>query len=179
MKEITKFAIGVTAGTVGVLAISAVAKKYQQQKNVKNPFSGAAIFVNRGLYKHFGIYINDNRIIHFAPDNGYEKDQRNAYIHVSNLEDFQKNGTIEIDTARAKCSPKEVIARAEHCLGRGKGYYNLVFNNCEHFVRRCQTGVKKSYQVRNVSMIALAGIAIITSIAIAEKNENIKRTNGT
>jgi hypothetical protein len=29
---------------------------------------GSVIFVNRGLYKHYGIYNNDQSVIHFSPD---------------------------------------------------------------------------------------------------------------
>lgn len=42
-------------------------------------------------------------------------------------------------------SPEKTVERAESQLG--KGNYNLVFNNCEHFAVWCKTGVKESGQV--------------------------------
>ena len=32
----------------------------------KNPEPGDIIFVNRGLYKHYGVYVGNNRVVHFA-----------------------------------------------------------------------------------------------------------------
>ena len=45
-------------------------------------------------------------------------------------------------------SPEETVQRAESQLGKGE--YNLVVNNCEHFAVWCKTGLHKSYQVEEV-----------------------------
>jgi hypothetical protein len=45
-------------------------------------------------------------------------------------------------------SPEETVERAESQLGKGK--YNLLVNNCEHFAIWCKTGLHKSYQVEEV-----------------------------
>ena len=47
-------------------------------------------------------------------------------------------------------SPEETVERALSQLGEGKGEYDLVKNNCEHFAIWCKTGVKESIQVKNV-----------------------------
>ena len=45
-------------------------------------------------------------------------------------------------------SPDETVERAESQQGKGK--YNLVMNNCEHFAIWCKTGLHKSYQIEEV-----------------------------
>jgi hypothetical protein len=48
-----------------------------------------AIYVNRGLYQHYGIYNNDESVIHFSPDQGKEINPENAYIRETSLLDSQ------------------------------------------------------------------------------------------
>lgn len=56
-------------------------------------------------------------------------------------------------------SPAETLRRAKSRLGENS--YNLVFNNCEHFVVWCKTGVSESHQVNAViRAITGAGEAI-------------------
>jgi len=144
-----------------------------------DPHPGDIVFVNRGLYKHYGIYISDNRIINFAPKSGFELNPKEAFIQATNPENFLRGGTLEIDTSSpAKYSPEETIKRAEDCVGTNKEKYNLVFNNCEHFARWCKSGVSTSHQVRNVVTGIVATTAAITvaavvagSIAGSEKKE--------
>lgn len=45
-------------------------------------------------------------------------------------------------------SPEETVERAESQLGKGE--WNLVGNNCEHFAIWCKTGLHRSYQVEEV-----------------------------
>ena len=47
-------------------------------------------------------------------------------------------------------SPEETVERALSRLGDGKGEYNLVRNNCEHFAIWCKTGVEESVQVKRL-----------------------------
>jgi len=158
------------------------------KKDKKNtPQFGDVICVKKIGYYHFGIYINDNSIIHFAPDGDFStilESMKNAYIHETNLEKFM-SGQYElfvcdfnefysepskrkVDTVLTRSilpppvldselmkeltyklySPAETVERA---LGKvGKSNYSLVFNNCEHFVIWCKTGIHESHQVNNI-----------------------------
>jgi len=49
-------------------------------------YKGDVIFVNRGTYLHYGVYIGDHKVIHFAPRNGGE-----ACIHETSLGTFLTN----------------------------------------------------------------------------------------
>jgi hypothetical protein len=121
------------------------------------PRRGDIIYVDRGLYKHDGVYENDYRVIHFAPKSGFELDAEHACIQETTLAEFLKNGTVQIDTDPAAVySPGETVKRARSCVGTGKGDYNLVFHNCEHFARWCKSGATESRQVQK----AVTGLAI-------------------
>ena len=51
--------------------------------------AGDVIFVDRGLFKHFGVYIGKNRVIHYAPPQGeFKFDADEACIHEAPLEEF-------------------------------------------------------------------------------------------
>lgn len=45
-------------------------------------------------------------------------------------------------------SPEETVKRARSRLGEKN--YNLLLNNCEHFVIWCKTGLSKSYQIEKL-----------------------------
>lgn len=61
------------------------------------------------------------------------------------LDWFFKN---DIDKGFHLYSPEETVERAESQLGKGE--YNLIVNNCEHYAIWCKTGLHKSYQVEEV-----------------------------
>jgi len=73
---------------------------------------------------------------------------------------------------------KETAERAMACVGEGKGEYNLVFNNCEHFANWCKYGEKSSSQVRTAvaaTAVAVGVGAIITAVATALSSDKSDR----
>jgi hypothetical protein len=119
-----------------------------------SPRPGDILYVNRGLYLHYGLYAGDGRVIHFAPLSGGEINAENAVIHETTLEAFSKGGELKIDKkVKASYPREEIVRRARKQIG-AKGY-NLVFNNCEHFARWCKSGTSESKQVENVIAIAV------------------------
>lgn len=120
----------------------------------KKPVFGDQIRVNRGLYAHHGIYASDDCVIHFAAkDQNNELDPTKAKIITTSLADFLKGGVCEVrcytkEELAKKRSPKDIVNYAMSCLGRGG--YNLVTNNCEHFSNECAFGEKTSDQVSNI-----------------------------
>lgn len=121
---------------------------------VKKPVYGDQIRVNRGLYAHHGIYASDDCVIHFAAkDANNELDPSKAKIITTSLADFLKGGVCEVrcytkEELAKKRSPQDIVNYAMSCLGRGG--YNLVTNNCEHFSNECAFGEKISDQVSNI-----------------------------
>jgi hypothetical protein len=130
---------------------------------------GDVIYVNRGLYQHYGIYNNDESVIHFSPDQGKEISAENAYIRETSLLEFLKDGDLEIDHSVKPIFPAEEIAhRALRMVGTNLKKYNLLSFNCEHFAFWCATGKLKSKQVEKGVTIA-GGVALTVTAAILLK----------
>ncbi|CEO09590.1 lecithin retinol acyltransferase family protein [Paraclostridium sordellii] len=107
---------------------------------------GDLIFVDHGLYKHFGIYINDDCIIHY---DGKLDDRflRNMCVRQTGMDRFLagKDNFKILNLSKNPIPPHEVVNRAKSHLNERN--FNLILNNCEHFAYWCKTGSKKSYQV--------------------------------
>ena len=125
---------------------------------------GDVILCDRVLYKHYGIYAGNGRVIHYASKNGdFGSDVRVREVSLERFANGRKCQAV-INTgnhARTKrFSPEETVFRARSRLGEKN--YNLLFNNCEHFVLWCKYGKSKSVQVENVITAAL----VISAVAI-------------
>lgn len=127
---------------------------------IKDPYNylydklvpGSILFVDNYLtvleYQHYGVYIGNGKVIHFAPLEGQDISFENGIIHEAELEVFLKGRALQIEkNVKNAFSEQEIIQRARSRLGE-KGY-NLITNNCEHFARWCVTGESISYQVLN------------------------------
>lgn len=81
-------------------------------------------------YTHHGLYLGFGLVIHYDFNR----------ICIVTLETFAKGKPIFIVNSKISYPREEVMARAVSRLGEEK--YNLVTNNCEHFVRWCRSGKK-------------------------------------
>jgi hypothetical protein len=140
----------------------------------KNPLPGDIVYVNRGVYKHYGVYAGEGRVVHFAPRAGAEISAENAVIHETTLEGFLKGGILAVDSAsRAKFSPQEIVRRARGCIGSKD--YCLVVHNCEHFARWCVTGAYISKQVEQVKDIIAEGISLMAGVIDGSDTEKTSK----
>lgn len=121
-------------------------------------FSGDVIGIDRGQYLHFGIYIGNERVIHYQGDGDIGI---NNYVVETNMSEFM-NGQSKffvldfehinqevrdnfgVDRFEKIYSREETIERAKSKLHEGD--YNLLFNNCEHFASWCKIGTKEMRQ---------------------------------
>lgn len=140
---------------------------------------GSVIYAKRTLYRHYGVYVGDGRVVHFAAKKGFETDAENAFIQMTSLDEFAKGDEIEVEPDyEGALGGKETAERAMACVGEGKGEYNLVFNNCEHFANWCKYGEKSSSQVRTAvaaTAVAVGVGAIITAVASALASDKSDR----
>lgn len=135
----------------------------EKDKTINRPNPGDILSVNRGFYKHYGVYVGNDSVVHFSGGNGFEISQRKACIRKTTLEDFRKGGEIVIETrCRKSFSPNETVKRAMNALGTEKGKYSLPWNNCEHFANWCRYGEKKSIQVDQ----AVSGLIAVSALAL-------------
>lgn len=113
---------------------------------------GDHIYVYRGIIYHHGIDCGDGTVIHYSGKAKYGK-----ICRVSKAE-FAKGEKIYIkDNYPKYYSPSEIVKRAKKRLNERD--YNVVFNNCEHFVYDCTTGESDSPQLNNAITGASGGVA--------------------
>ena len=122
---------------------------------LKAPRFGDVVRVEAGRFYHYGIYASDDEIIQFGPTPDAEHSLLDADIRVctSDVNGFLKGGFLEVASfslsERLKAAPpEEIVSRARKEIGTGG--YDILKNNCEHFVNACAFGVKKSEQVDTV-----------------------------
>jgi len=114
--------------------------------------AGDHLRVARRLYWHHGIDMGDGTVIHASGEPGRRK--LNAEVRRTSIDDFLRGGLKEVVNAAVREPAERITERAVGALG-GRDY-NLVFNNCEHFARWCESGEASS---RQVDTLALAGAA--------------------
>lgn len=96
-------------------------------------------------YTHHGIYIGSGEVIHYS---GFG-DSVSGPICRASLDNFSGGmPTVVTPHPLAVHDAEERIARGYTRLGEEK--YNLLTNNCEHFVSWCIYGTNSSEQVRSV-----------------------------
>ena len=113
--------------------------------------TGDVVCVDRGLYRHYGVYDNGN-VIDISPDGGDNSlaNKHNAIIRKRSLNSFLNGDQGYVDNSLGFFSREKTVKRARAEIGTGKDSYNLIFNNCEHKAREWQTSRKESGQVEDV-----------------------------
>ena len=100
-------------------------------------------------YTHHGIYIGSGEVIHYS---GFG-DSVSGPICRASLENFSGGmPTVVMPHPLAVHDAEARIARGYTRLGENS--YNLLTNNCEHFVSWCIYGTNTSEQVRSVFSVA-------------------------
>ena len=119
------------------------------------PRFGDIVRVEAGRFYHYGIYADDSEIIQFGPtpDAAHSLLDADIRVCVSDIAGFLKGGFLEVASfslsERLKAAkPKEIVERARKRIGEGG--YDVLNNNCEHFVNECAFGKKSSEQVDSV-----------------------------
>ncbi|MBR4342509.1 MAG: lecithin retinol acyltransferase family protein [Lachnospiraceae bacterium] len=115
---------------------------------------GDILRVHTGRFYHFGIYIGDEEVIHFAgPDMSRLTDAESAVVRQDSLAHFSMGKPLEVRDFSLKekikkRSVKKIIEEAKNSLGTGG--YDIIYNNCEHFVNRCVFGIAFSTQIEEL-----------------------------
>lgn len=85
-------------------------------------------------YTHHGIYIGNNKVIHYDGEPGREEA---AEIQIADLEKFSAGDPIHLYSDESDFTPGEIVARAHYRLGEKK--YSVGNNNCQHFCNWCRS----------------------------------------
>lgn len=104
---------------------------------------GAHVATPRGAYVHHGIYIGDNRVVHYG---GLARGLRRGPVEMVTVKEFTQGRALWLI---AETSPyftgSEVASRAMSRVGENR--YHVLTNNCEHFCEWCVRAEPRSRQV--------------------------------
>jgi len=103
-------------------------------------------------YDHHGLYIGNGEVIHYS---GFSELFNKGSIEITTLEDFEQGTSSSVK--KHIVSIYDVDERVDRAYSKlGEDSYNLIFNNCEHFVNWCFNSFKTSSQVNNVAAATVA-----------------------
>lgn len=104
-------------------------------------------------YTHHGLYVGGGSVIHYS---GFANGMSSGVIEVTTIDAFRNDDPFYIESHLFRLyDGDESVDRAYSRLG--EDWYNVLLNNCEHFVTWCINGVHSSSQVNmTVEMIAAA-----------------------
>ena len=106
------------------------------------------------VYQHYGVYAGYHKIIHYIKGDS----PLDGRIAETSIEKFCDGDTLYIaegdsllsifqdaDVTSTFYGPRKTVQRARSMIG--KGNYNLIKYNCEHFAIWCKTGLTASTQL--------------------------------
>ena len=109
----------------------------------KKPAPGDIVRTKVRFYHHYGIYVSDEQVIQFGmPDNTGTPNEQICVL-ATDVYTFLHGGSLETGEPdreeRKKMRPAaEAVAMAQSRLGQTG--YDILHNNCEHFVNDCVFG---------------------------------------
>ncbi|BFZ14105.1 hypothetical protein BsWGS_17143 [Bradybaena similaris] len=133
---------------------------------------GDIVYVSSWLSWHYGIYKDDQTVIHLTGDRKMgcctcqeiEPDESTLncanckkrivyFVRASNFWDFVGKGTAQIvpDNGRRPLDPDVIVHMAESM--KGPATYNLKFANCEHFATTCRYGFGFSTKTKTEDVV--------------------------
>jgi hypothetical protein len=126
----------------------------------------------RGVpFQHHAIDLGDGTVVHFADADGGAagpgRDFRQFEIIRTSIDVIRSGGAdrVHVVSHRERLDREETAARALQQVGRGG--YDLVFDNCEHFALWCVCGSETSRQVESViERFAAAAVKVVVTGAV-------------
>ena len=111
------------------------------------PQPGAPVRVKVSFYYHYGIFVSPDRVIQFGLPDGPSRPAEEIRVLSTDVYTFLQGGTLEVgiperSERKRLRSADDVIAAAQSRIGQGG--YNLLHNNCEHFMYECLFGQPQS-----------------------------------
>ncbi|KAM5155213.1 phospholipase A and acyltransferase 1 isoform 1-T3 [Callospermophilus lateralis] len=153
-----------------------------------NPHPGDLIEVFRPGYQHWALYLGDGYVINIAPVDGIPSAftsaksvfSTKALVKMQLLKDVVGNDKYRINNKYDETYPPlpvdEVMQRSEFVIGQEVAY-DLLVNNCEHFVTLLRYGEGVSEQAnRAVSTIGwvTAAVGAFSFLGLFSKRQRAK-----
>ena len=110
--------------------------------------AGDHLITERLGYTHHGIYLGRNKVIHYS---GLAAGLRAGPVEITDWDNFSQGKRTYVKQHQSRMfSRRQTIKRARSRLSEDK--YNLLSNNCEHFINWCIYGKSRSEQVSKVAI---------------------------
>lgn len=119
----------------------------------KTPVYGDMIRTKVSFYHHYGIFVSEEQVIQFGlPDDPMRRGEQIKVLS-TDIMTFLQGGELEVaemsaSERRSMYPPEQIVQRAQQRLGQGG--YDILHNNCEHFVNDCVFGQPKSVFLQDV-----------------------------
>jgi len=115
----------------------------------KTPVYGDIIRTKVTFYHHYGIFVSEDRVIQFGLPDDPQRPSEQVKVLATDIDTFLQGGELEVAKSdRHMRKPKQIVAAAEARIGEGG--YDILHNNCEHFVNECAFGEHHSSFVQGV-----------------------------
>ena len=121
---------------------------------------GDHLIVRHATYTHHAIDLEDGFVVHYG--RGLH-DKSQARVEKVPREIFTRGKPVTTGFHPARFSPDQIIQRALSRLGENE--YDLLDNNCEHFVNWCRLGVSESAQIQHAESFFRRGGAAAAKAA--------------
>lgn len=119
----------------------------------KTPVFGDIIRTKVQFYHHYGIFVSDEEVIQFGLPNDPLQAAADIKVLTSDVQTFLQGGEIEVAEPEGPMkkklrTPEQIVSLARQRLGEGG--YDILHNNCEHFVNECAFGEASSSFLQGV-----------------------------
>lgn len=119
----------------------------------KMPAYGDMIRTKVSFYHHYGIFVSEEQVIQFGLPDDPMRPAEHIKVLSTDIDTFLQGGELEVGVPEAEekkkmRSPEKIVALATARLGEGG--YDILHNNCEHFVNECFFGEASSTFLQDV-----------------------------
>lgn len=104
---------------------------------------GDILVADRGLVKHYGVYVGNNEVVHFCSDShGEILNPADAIVKQTTLRRFASGDEVYVDnlSEENRLDSLLIVTNAKSFIGSNLGGFSLMNNNSKHFARMCETG---------------------------------------
>lgn len=114
---------------------------------------GDMIRTKVSFYHHYGIFVSEEQVIQFGLPDDPLRAADQIKVLSTDIMTFLQGGELEVaqmdrEERRSMYPPEQIVERAKQRLGQGG--YDILHNNCEHFVHDCVFGQPKSAFLQDV-----------------------------
>ena len=119
----------------------------------KAPAYGDMIRTKVSFYHHYGIFVSEEQVIQFGLPDDPTRSAENIKVLSTDIHTFLQGGELEVGVPdrqerQRMHKPEKTVALATSRLGEGG--YDILHNNCEHFVNACMFGEATSTFLQDV-----------------------------